>query len=98
MTLPDAEQRYRRQRTTVRMISARMRAIASQNANMTGDGVFAVWSRSVTRLRSALGSSPTALQVIDTCAHLVCNRLGVGVLDEAYLRYLATSSLLTSAR
>jgi hypothetical protein len=48
----------------------------------------------------ASASSPTAtgdlhgrvLPVLDICAHLLCNRLGISLLDEAYLRYLAISS------
>jgi hypothetical protein len=30
------------------------------------------------------------LPVLDMCAHLLCNRLGVSMLEESYLRYLAT--------
>jgi hypothetical protein len=34
--------------------------------------------------------SPTpVLPVLDICAHLLCNRLGISMLEESYLRYLA---------
>jgi hypothetical protein len=29
------------------------------------------------------------LSVLDICAHLLCNRLGISMLEESYLRYLA---------
>jgi hypothetical protein len=29
------------------------------------------------------------LPVLDICAHLMCNRLGISMLAESYLRYLA---------
>jgi len=35
------------------------------------------------------GSSPSVLPVLDICAHLACNRLGVGPAEERTLRYRA---------
>jgi hypothetical protein len=32
------------------------------------------------------------LPVLDICAHLLCNRLGIPLVEESYLRYLATRS------
>jgi len=87
--VPDVEQRYLRQRDTVRALADRMQAVAS---GAGGDGALAMWRDSLDRLRAALGDSPATMRILDTCAHLVCNRLGVGPTSEAYLRYLASRS------
>jgi hypothetical protein len=34
-------------------------------------------------------SQTPVLPVLDICAHLMCNRLGISMLEESYLRYLA---------
>jgi hypothetical protein len=34
-------------------------------------------------------SHTPVLSVLDICAHLMCNRLGISMLEESYLRYLA---------
>jgi hypothetical protein len=34
-------------------------------------------------------SHTPVLSVLDICAHLLCNRLGISMLEESYLRYLA---------
>lgn len=80
------------QRQTARRLAERMRGIAAQGSAAVGDGAFAAWTRSTARLQTAL-SNPPAWQVLDTCGHLVCNRLGVLPDSEAYLRYLAAESL-----
>lgn len=35
----------------------------------------------------------TVLPVLDICAHLACNRLGISVTEESYLRYLVTRTV-----
>jgi thiopeptide-type bacteriocin biosynthesis protein len=58
-------------------------------------GALAGWARSLTRLRAALEllTGPPAPAVIDLCAHLMCNRLGVSVHEESHLRHLAARAL-----
>jgi len=87
--VPDVEQRYLRQRETLGKLAGRMRAVAE---DADGGGAFAAWRDSVDRLRADLGGSPATRRIVDTCAHLVCNRLGVDSAGEAYLRYLAARS------
>lgn len=96
MTMPDAEQRYRRQKETVGEIVKRMWAVATQRGDRRRDSVFTEWTRTVGRLRSQLGTSASTSRVLDVCAHLVCNRLGVTLDSEAYLRYLAARGLASS--
>lgn len=96
MAMRGAERRYRRQQETVGEIVERMRAIAAHQGDRRRDSVFTEWIRTVNRLQSRLGTSASTSRILDTCAHLVCNRLGVTVDSEAYLRYLAARGLASS--
>jgi thiopeptide-type bacteriocin biosynthesis protein len=90
----DAEQRFARQAGTLGQLALRMRARAAQGAHGTGGGALDAWLHSVTRLRDTLGSTPLMPSIIDTCAHLAGNRLGVTLPEEGYLRYLAARTLI----
>ncbi|MEV7676663.1 lantibiotic dehydratase C-terminal domain-containing protein [Streptomyces sp. NPDC088752] len=69
--------------------------IRTLQAASIGDGpwpstVERVWWTSATRLRNGLpDDSAAAARVLDVCAHLLCNRLGLTPSREGYLRYLA---------
>lgn len=55
----------------------------------------------MTELRDALARTETTARtatVADLCAHLACNRLGVNVVEEAGLRYLAGRAVQELAR
>lgn len=109
-TLDRAElaRRYEAQRDTIDRIARQMRALALNAAAEPGpaggsNGSLARWARSVTALGGKLAAAghPEVFRVIDTCAHLVCNRLGVPLDEENYLRYLAgraVSSLAAGAQ
>ena len=65
---------------------------------MAGDQALAAWGKSVVSLRDALGDpSARVLPVLDVCAHLACNRLGVSLVEECSLRYLASRALAAIA-
>jgi len=57
---------------------------------LTGPGALATWTRSITTLRdtlSCLDAKPRhVLRVLDSCAHLICNRLGISISRESLLR------------
>jgi hypothetical protein len=95
-TDPSLEERFERQRETLRQIAQRMRTISVQSAG-SGQGALAAWTRSLGRLRAALAVAGTGdddvSRVIDLCAHLACNRLGLSPADEQHLRYLATRTI-----
>lgn len=52
-------------------------------------GTMRAWRDSLVALREALSGEDRAATVIDTGVHLLCNRLGVTLPEEAYLRSLA---------
>ncbi|MDP4503533.1 lantibiotic dehydratase C-terminal domain-containing protein [Nonomuraea turcica] len=63
-------------------------------------GALATWARSVTALRETLTSREgrrdaggSAFAVMDRCARLLCNRLGVPLVEEESLRHLATEAV-----
>jgi hypothetical protein len=63
--------------------------------SVPASGTAAQWWSSVTRLRDALPdeAGPRLPAVLDMCAHLACNRLGTGITEERYLRYLAARAV-----
>lgn len=76
-----------------------MRARAARAGELAGSGSFLAWARSVRSLHDTLAGTlhrtehRTPFSVVDTCAHLACNRLGVGMEQEHRLRYLAAHSV-----
>ena len=97
--LPAMAERFERQRDTLRQIAERMRTISLQPAG-SSQGALAAWNLSLGRLRAALAVAGTGendvSRIIDLCAHLACNRLGLTPLDEQHLRYLATRTMATA--
>jgi thiopeptide-type bacteriocin biosynthesis protein len=94
-----AEAAYDRQRERLHAIARAMHALVRHSADRGEEpsgGELAGWARSVGRLRAALdrAGAPPSGTVIDTCAHLMCNRLGVNVAEEAHLRQLASRALV----
>jgi hypothetical protein len=71
-------------------IGAAMRDLAD---GATRPGSLTAWRDSIVGLRDAVRGTVTgadrAAEVVDTCVHLFCNRLGVTLPEEAYLRSLA---------
>lgn len=66
------------------------RRLAGQPA---GGGALAYWARSLTELRTALAGDGTVPAVLNLCAHLICNRLGVSITAEAALRRRAAQAV-----
>jgi thiopeptide-type bacteriocin biosynthesis protein len=85
---------YERQRDRLGVLADRLRGFVAQPP--TGTGVLAEWIRTVRELRAALDDD-RAGEILDTCAHLFCNRLGVSIVDEGYLRYLAVRTVAARA-
>ncbi|WP_256105419.1 lantibiotic dehydratase C-terminal domain-containing protein [Streptomyces sp. ODS05-4] len=78
----------KQQSTVVRSVRG-LRAAAAGRSPWAQD-VDRVWWTSATRLRAGLPyDDPAAARVLDVCAHLLCNRLGLTPSREGYLRYLA---------
>lgn len=73
---PVDETRYARQRDTLLRLARRT-------------GTMRAWRDSLLALRDALSGQERAATVLDTGVHLFCNRLGVTLPEEAYLRSLA---------
>jgi thiopeptide-type bacteriocin biosynthesis protein len=71
------------------------RHLAEEGAD--GDGALAYWTRSITDLRAVLAAVPGTvdgvLPVLDLCAHLICNRLGLSLVAEGTLRQLAAQAV-----
>jgi len=84
--------RYERQRAKLVELHRRMAAVATGTSANTG--VLTAWHRSLATLRDRLhavgGADPRRVTaILDTCGHLLCNRLGLTLAEEAYVRYLA---------
>jgi hypothetical protein len=75
------EPHYRARRTALHELAGRMAEVAAGAGDPPGTAAMAAWWRSVSTLPDPA--------VRDLCAHLLCNRLGVGVDEEHRLRYLA---------
>lgn len=72
--------------------------LAEGNFGPRPESALACWARSMGELRTALataagGSDQGVLPVLDLCAHLICNRLGVSVTTETALRKLAAGAV-----
>jgi hypothetical protein len=83
---PGYAQRYAAQRDALGTIAARMDGIARGTSDLPESGALSSWWRSI----RAIGDR----RVADLCAHLLCNRLGLSIGDEQYVRYLAARAAL----
>lgn len=87
------DRRYRGQRDRLLAIATRMRALAAGPV-VDRPGLFTDWTSSVRTLRDATeDAGEPVLPILDRCAHLVCNRLGVSLVEEGYLRLLAARTV-----
>jgi thiopeptide-type bacteriocin biosynthesis protein len=85
-------ERYASQRDRLRGLVVTMRALAAGFPDAGSAGGLGAWRDSVVALRDALTAHRSAVPeaaVVDTCVHLFCNRLGVSLPEENYIRYLA---------
>lgn len=97
----DLDDHYRRQRARMLAIGEQLLLVANLLPRLPHTGSVTRWAWSVTRTRNAVADeiargrfAPApgdagALPVLDQCAHLMCNRLGVPADGESMLRYLA---------
>jgi len=88
----DLEARYLRQRDRLLTLADLAHRLAAGRATGVAEGSLAAWLRSIRALRAQLPGS-TAGQVIDICAHLMSNRLGLTLPDEGCLRYFAARAM-----
>lgn len=80
---------------------ARRTVEAGTGAGPHGDSALTRWARSISDLRLRLTAEAAAGgdvgvgpgPVLDLCAHLICNRLGVSTVTEAALRRMAAQAL-----
>jgi thiopeptide-type bacteriocin biosynthesis protein len=86
---------YARQRERLHGLGQAMREVAAEVPAEppagTASGGLRAWRDSVTTLRDALAGHADAArtaQIVDTCVHLFCNRLGISIPEEGHLRYL----------
>jgi hypothetical protein len=84
----------------VARLARQMRELAARAGTSSARGMLIDWARSIATLRDALAThlgplDPTddVTRVLDSCAHLICNRLGVSMAAEHALRGLAASVL-----
>jgi thiopeptide-type bacteriocin biosynthesis protein len=65
---------------------------AAASGRVPASGALAAWRDSIATLYDALAPHRELVNVdavVDTCVHLFCNRLGVSLTEEDYIRYLA---------
>jgi hypothetical protein len=75
------EPRYLAMRGSLQTLAARVAEIADGTSSLPSTGALTSWWRSISALPDR--------RVADICAHLLCNRLGLTIADERYVRYLA---------
>ncbi|MEV6226583.1 lantibiotic dehydratase C-terminal domain-containing protein [Saccharopolyspora shandongensis] len=84
----DLDADYRREGARYLALTRRLRTAAGRLDGSGSDAPLAQWGRSIRALREHTGHD-----VIDICAHLACNRLGLFPRDEAILRHHAMRSI-----
>lgn len=86
---------YARQAERLHQVATRMRALTVRPDDVAGTGGLLEWARSAAHLRAALSATRerAPFPVLDLCAHLACNRLGVDPAEERHLRYLAARAI-----
>jgi hypothetical protein len=93
------DRRFHAQRDRLAGIATRMHALATAPP-APGGGHFPDWVASLERLAAAVGPAGPAgstglFALLNRCAHLACNRLGVSLTEEGYLRVLAARTVRT---
>lgn len=84
------ESRYLAMRATLHTIADRMAEIADGTSALPPSGALSSWWRSINAVPDR--------RVTDICAHLLCNRLGLTIADERYVRYLAARTAAETLR
>jgi thiopeptide-type bacteriocin biosynthesis protein len=101
VSVSELAERFARQRETLLGIARRLLAVAGEEPP-TAPVTTLEWLRSVRAVRDVVAAEIAAgrfvapdgvRRVVDLCAHLFCNRLGVSVVEERYLRGLAGLTL-----
>jgi hypothetical protein len=87
---PEFEPRYLAMRDTLHTIANRMAEIAGGTSALPASGALSSWWRSINAVPDR--------RVTDICAHLLCNRLGLSIADERYVRYLAARTAAETLR
>ncbi|MFV2115718.1 lantibiotic dehydratase C-terminal domain-containing protein [Micromonospora sp. LOL_025] len=93
-------ERYHRQRHVLGELVGRMRLLA-QAPPAGPTGTLGTWAGAIATLAARIEDPALRWRVVDTCAHLTCNRLGVAVPGERELRHLvdrAFADLTTQGR
>jgi thiopeptide-type bacteriocin biosynthesis protein len=87
------DERYRRQRPRLRELVQQLTELVTGGAS--DDGALGQWLSAMRNLKASLVALDAAGQlahsigrVIRLCTHMHCNRLGISLPEEAYLRYL----------
>jgi hypothetical protein len=82
------------QRARLIELAGRMYVLARKWPGIDGDGMLLRWARSVGTLAGELENTPRSVfRVFNSCAHLVCNRLGVSLAEEHALRHRAAQAV-----
>lgn len=90
---PEYARLYQRQRTNLVRLVAKL-YLCTPESSVEDSGVAAVWKASIDRVSAALPENGRRRHVIlDTCAHLLCNRLGLSPAHEGFVRYLAARAV-----
>jgi thiopeptide-type bacteriocin biosynthesis protein len=88
------DDRFARQRGKLVDQARRLSRLAAQPPVTEPGSVLEAWANSTLALSRALGTERgRRLYLLDDCAHLFCNRMGVSVVEECYLRYLGTRAI-----
>jgi thiopeptide-type bacteriocin biosynthesis protein len=79
----------------VASLARRIRTLSPPEPVEAASTALATWMASIAVLRATLDTvpSPDASAVTDICAHLVCNRLGIDLGTERFLRRVAWRAL-----
>lgn len=89
----ELERRYQRRAEALRQYVLRLQPLAAGRTGPVRDNLLTAWTRSLRALRDRFDPGHHARVVLDTCAHLFCNRVGVLGRDEATVRYLAARAM-----
>ncbi|MBP2327944.1 hypothetical protein JOF56_008329 [Kibdelosporangium banguiense] len=92
---PDPGPGTEEQRVRLVELAGRMYVLARKWPGIDGDGMLLRWARSVGTLAGEFENTKpqAALRVLNSCAHLVCNRLRVSLAEEDALRHRAALAI-----
>ncbi|CAM3351892.1 thiopeptide-type bacteriocin biosynthesis protein [Kibdelosporangium persicum] len=95
---PEPAEATEEQRARLVELTKRMYVLAREWRGIDGDGMLLRWARSVGTLSGELENTGVAqsrrvFRVLNSCAHLVCNRLGVSLAEEDVLRRRAAQAV-----